>query len=82
MIDRAIVIDDVTGAIRCTVIAPPEMIALQVTEGESLFVIIEDDGFCIDDGHIVVGESGSLERAPGAPESVTPPAYDLAYVAI
>lgn len=81
MTDRTLVIDDATGAIRRTLAMPPEMLALNVEAGESLFVVAGDDGLCIDDAHLVVGTTGALEPAPGAPSGTTAPAYELQYVA-
>lgn len=82
MSDRALVINGATGVIHRTLLAPPEMLALNVSAGEALFVIVGDDGLHFDDGIVLVGESGSLELAAGAPEGATAPTYELAYVAI
>lgn len=81
MTDRALVIDPATGAILRKVSAPPEMLALNAGDGESLFVITADDGMHIDDAHIVVSEEGALVLTETAPEGVTAPSYDLQYVA-
>lgn len=82
MSERGITVDDATGAILRTVTAPPDMLALNVTTGESLFVLSNDDGRWIDDGNLIVSETGVLEPGPSAPEGTTAPAYDLQYVAV
>lgn len=82
MTDRTLVVDDSTGAIRRTLLAPPEMLALNVEAGESLFVLAEDDGLTIDDAHVVVSELGVLILRETAPEGLTAPTYELQYVAV
>lgn len=82
MSGRGVVVDDATGAILRTVTAPPEMLAANVTTGESLFVLTEDGGAWIDDANLIVSETGVLEPSPTAPEGTTAPAHELQYVAI
>lgn len=80
MTPRTLVVD-ATGRIRRTITAPPSMLAANAREGERLFLIENDDGLSLHDGHLVVSEAGALVPADGAPEGLTPPAYDLQYVA-
>lgn len=80
MTDRTLVVDDVSGAILRTIVAPPEMLSLNAGTGESLFVVTADDGLTIDDAHMIVSETGILTLAEGAPEGLTAPAYELQYV--
>ena len=82
MSERGIAVDDVTGAILRTVVGPPEMLALNVSTGESLFVLSGDDGLWIDDANLIVSETGVLEPGPSAPEGTTAPTYELQYVAV
>lgn len=81
MTDRALVIDSLTGAILRKVVAPPEMLALNTGDGESLFVVTGDDGMHIDDAHVVVSEEGALVLTESAPEGAAAPSYELQYVA-
>ena len=39
--NRVLVIDDATGAIKRTIDAPPEMLALNVRAGEALFLLAD-----------------------------------------
>jgi hypothetical protein len=80
--ERTLVVDDASGAILRTIIAPPGMLALNVAAGESLFVVANDDGLCIDDAHVVVSELGDLTLSASAPAGVTAPPYELQYVAV
>lgn len=82
MTDRALVIDPATGMILRKVSAPPEMLALNAGDGESLFVITGDDGMHIDDAHVIVSELGVLTLTESAPEGLVAPAYELQYVAV
>ena len=82
MSGRGVVVDETTGEILRTVTAPPEMLAANVTTGESLFVLTEDGGAWIDDANLIVSETGVLEPSPAAPEGTTVPAHELQYVAV
>lgn len=80
MISRAIVTDAVTGRFLRVITAPPEMLALNVRAGEVMFIVTNDDGLSIQDGHLIVSEAGEIVPSESAPEGLTAPGYDLQYI--
>lgn len=80
MISRAIVTDAATGRFLRVITAPPEMLVPNIRAGEAMFIVIDDDGLCIHDGHLTLSETGEIVPAEGAPESLTVPGYDLQYI--
>lgn len=78
---RALIIDDATGAILRKLVGSPSMFALQAGSGQSLFALVDDEGGHIDDAHLIISETGEWEAAPGAPEGLTLPTIEIAYVA-
>lgn len=68
------------GTITRTITADPAMIALNVSDGESLFQIVDDDGALVDDANIVVSETGALQLKPGAPSDFGLPGGSLELV--
>lgn len=79
MSPRTLVVD-ATGRILRTITAPPSMLAANVRDGESLFLVENDDGLVINDGLLVVSEAGEIAPAESAPEGMTVPGYDLQYI--
>ena len=80
MTDRALIIDTSTGAILRKFSGPPSMLAVNVGAGESAFQITDDDGLHIDDGNIVIDETGAWAAREGAPEGLTLPTTSIEYV--
>lgn len=80
--NRAVVIDDATGAVKRTLDMPPAMLALNVRPGEALFLLTDDTGFVIADAYLVVSETGNLVPSDAAPEGFVAPAYELQFIAV
>lgn len=77
---RGVVIDG-DGAILRTVVTAPELLAIQIGDGESLFQVTEDTGAFIDDAVVVVSDAGSFAVAEGAPEGSSAPDLPIELVA-
>lgn len=80
--NRALVIDGATGAIKRTIDAPPEMLALNVRAGEAMFLLADDTGAVIAESHLIVSDVGNLAPSGSAPEGFVAPGYELQYVAV
>lgn len=80
--DRAIVIETATGVVRRQIWAQPTDLAANVGTGESLFLIVGDDGAKLDDANLLLDENGDWAEAEGAPEGLTPPSGTLQLVAL
>lgn len=58
------------------------MFELELVAGQSLWALGEDDdGSHIDDEWVIVGETGELELAAGAPGGKTAPSITIEYAA-
>lgn len=82
MINRILAVETTTGVIRRKILTPPDQAELQLRPGESLFVIIDDDGLCIDEANVVVSETGEWEASPTAPPDVVLPDRSMEYTGL
>ncbi len=77
---RALIVDE-SGSIVRQLRGAPDVLALQVGPGETLFAVIEEtDSGTLDDGKIVVDDQGELAIAAGADLDHDLPDLMLAYV--
>jgi len=78
---RAVVVETSTGAVQRVLVGDPTMMADQVADGQSLWVVGDgDDGAKINDRWLILGEAGEFEILPGAPEGVAVPAGTVHFV--